>query len=184
MPRKLFKRWLPTPTDFKNQKSLGFMGSLLQDPHLFHLNRHSVSGALFVGLFVAFLPMPGQMPIAALMAFWFRVNMPISVALVWISNPLTMAPIFFATYELGRWLIGSPPLAFSIDLSWSWLTNEFTHFWKPLLAGSLLTGVVAGASGYIAMQIFWRWHVLRNWKRRKLRRQQAQADTNSSTPEK
>ncbi len=170
MPRKLFKRWLPNPAEFRNRPALAFMSNLLQDPYLFHLNRHSVSGGFLIGLFIAFLPIPGQMPLAALLAFLFRVNMPLSVALVWISNPLTMAPIFFATYELGRWILDSPPVTFSIELSLHWLTSEFTKFWKPLLVGSLITAIVMGVLGYITIQIFWRWHVLRSWNRRKLRR--------------
>lgn len=170
MAKKIFKRWLPDPAEFKERPALNFMSHLLHDPNLFHLNRHSVSGAFFIGLFTAFLPLLGQMPIAAALALMFRVNMPIAVALVWISNPLTMPPIFYATYEFGRWLLDTPAVAFSVDLSWEWLTTEFTKLWQPLLAGSLLCGLVFGGLGYISIQLFWRWHVVRNWERRKQRR--------------
>lgn len=170
MAKKIFKRWLPDPSEFRNRPALNFMGHLLHDPNLFHLNRHSVSGAFFVGLFVCFLPTLGQMPIAALLAFLFRVNLPISVALVWISNPLTMPPIFFATYELGRWILNSPAVAFSLELSWEWFNTEFLRLWKPLVVGSVITGLFFGGLGYISMQMFWRWHVVRNWEKRKARR--------------
>ncbi len=176
MAKKIFKRWLPDPAEFKARPGLSFISHLLHDPNLFHLNRHSVSGAFFIGLFVAFLPTIGQMPIAALLALLFRVNLPIAVALVWISNPLTMPPIFFATYELGRWILDSPAIAFSIELSWDWLNNEFTRLWKPLLVGSLLTGFIVGGLGYIFIQLFWRWHVVRNWERRKQKRLQTNED--------
>ncbi|MYM62710.1 DUF2062 domain-containing protein [Pseudomaricurvus sp. HS19] len=178
MPRKYFKRWLPDPADFRNRPALAFMSNLLHDPNLFHLNRHSVSVAFLIGLFIAFLPIPGQMPLAALFAFWLRCNMPLAVALVWISNPLTMPPLFYATYELGRWLLGSPKMAFTIELSWEWLNTEFTRLWEPLLVGSVLTGVVMGTLGYVSIQLFWRWHVVRSWERRKLRREQARHRSN------
>lgn len=170
MAKKFFKRWLPDPAEFRNRPSLNFLGHLLHDPNLFHLNRHSVSGAFFVGLFVAFLPTLGQMPIAAGAALLCRVNLPIAVALVWISNPVTMPPIYFACYELGRWVLSMPPAAFSIELSKEWFTHEFTHLWKPLVVGCLISGIFFGGLGYISIQIFWRLHVIRNWKKRKTRR--------------
>lgn len=172
MPKKVFKRWLPDPHFVRSHKSLQFLGHLLHDPNLFHLNRHSVSGAFFVGLFVAFLPTLGQMPLAAICALLFRVNLPISVALVWISNPLTMPPIFFATYELGRWILDSPQIHFSMELSWEWFKEEFPNFWRPLLLGSVITGLISGGIGYIAMQLIWRLHVVSQWRRRKRLRQQ------------
>lgn len=170
MARKIFKRWLPTPAEFKKNPALGFMSHLLHDPNLFHLNRHSVSGAVGLGLFVAFLPIFGQMPLAALLALFFRVNLPISVALVWVSNPITIPPIFFAAYELGRFILGTPPIEFSIELSWHWVSTELAQLWQPLLVGSLLAAIFFGFLGYVSMQLFWRWQVIRNWEKRKQKR--------------
>ena len=175
MAKKLLKRWLPNPATFKEHKSLQFMEHLLHDPNLFHLNRHSVSGAVFIGLFIAFLPIPGQMPLAALLALYFRVNLPIAVALVWVTNPLTMPFIFFATYELGRLILGTPPVTFSLDISWEWLTTEFFALWKPLLLGCVISGIVSGGAGYFLMQFFWRRNVLRNWDKRKILRPSREA---------
>ncbi|MBR9911492.1 MAG: DUF2062 domain-containing protein [Gammaproteobacteria bacterium] len=174
MARKIFKRWLPDPAEFKKRPALNFISHLLHDPNLFHLNRHSVSGAFGLGLFVAFLPILGQMPIAACFALWLRVNLPIAVALVWVSNPFTIPPIFYATYELGRLILGTPPLAFQMEFSWQWFSSEFTHLWQPLLVGSLLAAVFFGGLGYISMQVFWRWQVIRHWEKRKNQRLQRQ----------
>ncbi len=167
MARKLLRRFLPTPAAIKDTPALRFLGTLLHDPNLFHLNRHSVSLAFFVGIFVAFLPIPGQMPLAALLALWVRCNLPISVMLVWISNPITMPAIFFSTYQLGRWLLQSPPVHASLELSWDWLLTEFALIWKPLLAGSVLCGLLFGALG---------WQVTKNWQMRKKRRARTQVD--------
>ncbi len=94
MARNLLKRFIPTPAAIKSNPALHFLGDLLHDPNLFHLNRHSVSVAFFWGLFIALLPIPGQMPVAAGAALLLRCNLPITVALVWITNPFTM-PFFF-----------------------------------------------------------------------------------------
>jgi len=163
----LIRRFIPSAHAIKSNPALHFLGDLLHDPNLFHLNRHSVSVAFFVGIFVAFIPMPMQMAVAACLALALRCNLPISVALVWISNPVTMPAMFFATYQLGRWLLGVPPVSVSLELSWSWLTNEFGLIWKPLLAGSLLSGLVLGTLGYVTMQLFWRWTVVKSWRRRR-----------------
>lgn len=173
MARKLLRRFIPSAHAIKTLPALRCLGGLLHDPNLFHLNRHSVSVAFFVGIFVAFIPLPGQMLIAAGLALVLRCNLPISVALVWISNPLTMPAMFFATYQLGRWLLEVPPVGVSLELSWHWLQHEFSLIWKPLLAGSLLAGLVFGLIGYIVMRLFWRWTVVQSWRQRKRRRQRS-----------
>lgn len=164
------KRISPDHAKLKATPGLRFLGNILDDPNLFHLNRHSVSLAFLVGLFTAFLPLPGQMIIAAAFAYIIGCNMPLSVGLVWISNPLTIPPIFFATYKLGTVILGTPPIDFSIELSWDWLNTEFVKLWQPLIVGSLLAGTVFGLAGYCAMQVFWRWHVLNNWNKRRKER--------------
>ncbi len=170
MARKILKRWMPDPAKIKANPAFHFLGDLLHDPNIFHLNRHSVSVAFFFGIFTAFLPMPGHMFIAAVFSILFRCNLPIAIALVWISNPLTIPPLFFATYKFGTWILQVPAVSFHIQLSWEWAREELSQIWAPLLVGSLICGLFFGALGYATMQLFWRWQVVRNWrKRNKLR---------------
>jgi uncharacterized protein (DUF2062 family) len=176
MPRKLFKRWMPDATKLKQSKALSFLGHILHDPNLFHLNRHSASAAVFIGLFCAFLPIPGQMLVGALACVVLRANLPIAIALIWISNPFTIGPIFYATYSLGAWLLNAPTTDMQIQLSWSWLSTKLGLIWAPLIVGSLLTGLLAATGGYLAMQSFWRWHVVRNWQKRRVKRDKKCAD--------
>lgn len=166
MPRKLFKRWLPEPAKVRDTQSLQFLGTLLHDPNLFHLNRHSVSVAFATGLFLAFLPIPGQIPLAALAALWLRCNLPLAVALVWISNPLTFPVIFYAAYKVGLWFLDAPYIPFSFELSWHWFSNKFLEIWKPLVLGSLIFSIFFSAAGYLLIQGLWRWSVVQKWKQR------------------
>jgi uncharacterized protein (DUF2062 family) len=170
MPRRFLKRMMPHPDRIKGSKSLQFMGNLLHDPNLWHLNRHSVSRAMAVGLFVAFLPIPMQMAVAAAVAIVVRSNLPISVSLVWLTNPVTMPPIFFAQYKVGTLLLGAPERSMPMELSFTWLMSELQHIWQPLLLGSLIVGTVIAGLGYVLTLLYWRIWVSRNWQRRKLRR--------------
>ena len=176
MARNLLKRFIPTPAAIKSNPALHFLGDLLHDPNLFHLNRHSVSVAFFWGLFIALLPIPGQMPAAAIAALVFRCNLPLTAALTWITNPLTMPFFFFITYQVGSLVLQSEPLLVKPELTWDWLANEFGQLWKPLLAGSVLTGLIFGALGYFGMQFYWRWHVNHNWKKRQKMRAEKAAE--------
>jgi uncharacterized protein (DUF2062 family) len=87
MPKQFIRKHLPNPEKIANMKGLGFLRHRLQDPNLWHLNRHSASGAMFWGIWCAFLPMPFQTIPAAIIALVFRVNLPLCVVLVWLSNP-------------------------------------------------------------------------------------------------
>lgn len=167
MARKFLKRFLPSQATIKKHPSLQFLGELLHDPNLFHLNRHSVSVAFFVGIFVAFaFPLPGQMAVAALGAFVFRCNLPISAALVWITNPLTIPFCFYIAYILGCFVLQVPPEKFQFELSWQWAFSELERLLPPFLVGSVLLGLILGALGYFGMQLFWRWQVNHNWEKR------------------
>lgn len=166
MPRKLFKRWIPDPGQIRNKPGLRFLGVLLHDPHLFHLNRHSVSVAFFVGLFTAFLPVPGQIPIAAAGALLFRCNLPIAIALVWITNPVTFPIFFLGSYLLGARILNAPVKDMDFSLTWGWFETQLPLIWQPLLLGCLLASLFFSAGGYLAIQWTWRWHVVKRWRKR------------------
>lgn len=168
MPKKLIKRYLPTPEAIKNIKGFGFLGKWLQDPNIWHLNRHSVAKAFVIGLFWMAIPIPSQMIAAAIFAVLFRANLPLSVALVWISNPLTMAPIFYFNYVVGSLILGEKADDdFHFELSWDWLINTLGELWLPLYLGSAVVGIALGLISYLVIHFLWRHHVYQNWKNRK-----------------
>lgn len=170
MPRRLLRRHLPDVGRIRGQAGLGVLARLLEDPFLLHLNRRSVAGGVAVGLFVAFLPMPGQMVVAALLAVLLRVNLVISVVLVWVSNPLTIPPMFYFAYVVGTWLLGSPVVHTAFEPTLAWVLHEFTQIWQPLLLGSLAIGTLVSLAGYGAVNLLWRAHVARELKRRQIGR--------------
>ena len=157
MPRRLIKRFMPDPALIREHKSLRFLGTLLHDPNLWHLNRHSVARAMAVGIFAAFIPMPFQMLLAAFLAVNARANMPISVGLVWLTNPITMPPVFYITYKTGAWLMNIPARTLPDELTWEWISGQLSTVWQPFLLGSVVCGVVLGALAYCLTMLYWRW---------------------------
>ncbi|MCB1924733.1 MAG: DUF2062 domain-containing protein [Gammaproteobacteria bacterium] len=166
MPRHLIKRYTPDPAALKKHKYLRHLGAWLHDENLWHLNRRSVSGGVAAGLFWAMIPIPAQMVAAAFSAIVFRINLPISVALVWLTNPITMPPVFYFNYLVGTWLLGGPANIGEFHLSVEWITAELQAIWKPLYLGSLVVGILLGALGYGTMRLYWRWHVLKRFHAR------------------
>ncbi len=171
MSKKFLKKWMPDHEKIRRHPHLNkLFGTLLHDPNLLHLNRRSVTGAFFVGLFMAFVPLPTQMIFAAGIAIWLRVNLPISVGLVWITNPLTMGPIFYFAYKVGAWTLGLPVRESNFNLSWEWLGTELSAIWEPFLLGSFLCALTAATLGATAVRLLWRLNVVRQWEIRKQRR--------------
>lgn len=169
MPKKLIKRFSPNPEKLQSHPQLKFLGDRLLNPNLWHINRKSVAKAAAIGLFCAWMPIPFQMILATSLAILFSANIPLSVALVWLSNPLTMPPLFYAAYRLGTWILQIPTLEFNFELSFSWLIDVFETTAIPLFLGCLILGVSCAALAYFLMNIAWRLNTSNRWKQRKKR---------------
>ena len=177
MPRRIFRKYLPKPERLREHKSLSCLGEVLSDPNLWHINRRSLAGAAFIGIFAGLLPIPLQMGLAALLAVRFHCNLPLSVVLVWISNPVTYVPIFYFNYRIGAWLLGMPPHS-GDTITVAWFVEQLI----PLWLGSTLSALVFGGAAYATVKIAWRLAVIRSWnlrarnRERLLRRQARKAE--------
>ncbi|QJQ96394.1 MULTISPECIES: DUF2062 domain-containing protein [Halomonadaceae] len=170
MLRRLLQRHMPHPDTLKRNRSLRFMGHLISNPSLWVLSRRSVANAFMVGLFSALLPIPFQMVVAAFGAWLLRCNLPLSVGLVWITNPLTMPLIFYGNYRLGSWLMSTPVREAPTEISTRWIAEQMVEILPILVVGSLVSAVVLGLIANLVVRLLWRWQVARNWKRRHRRR--------------
>ena len=112
------------------------------------------------------------MLVAGVLAVAFRCHLPLSVALVWITNPLTMAPMYYFAYRLGALLLNMELEVQSFELSLDWLLSNLDTIGYPLLFGSLLCGWVLGVTGFVVVRVAWRLHVISRWKERRARRKE------------
>ena len=107
------------------------------------------------------MPVPFQMVLAAGAAIWLRTNLPLSVALVWITNPVTIPPMFYLAYSVGTWIVGAPITEFNFELTMDWLFHELAAIWKPFLVGCFTLASISSLIGYLSIQGVWRFAVLR-----------------------
>ncbi len=163
--KQTFKKISPNVYTLKRHKHLRWLGEHLHITSLWAFNRHTISRAFAVGLFCAFIPLPLQMIIAAIGAIIFSANLPLAVLLVWITNPFTIAPIFYACYQLGALILGisiRQDFVFSLEYLWDILPQ----IWQPFLLGCLIVSTISALLGYYLVRIIF-WVSIANYKRNK-----------------
>ncbi|GLX79805.1 ATP-binding protein [Thalassotalea insulae] len=160
---------MPDHHTIKSHKHLQIFGELLHNGNLWHLNRRSVAKAFAVGLFFAFVPVPFQMILSAGMAIIVHANLPLSIALVWITNPLTMPAIFYFCYLVGTWLLGAPEQKFVFEASWQWVVNSLSTIGPSFLLGCGVLATLFSILGYFGIQALWRYSVSKEWQKRSKR---------------
>ena len=129
---------------------------LLADQRLWAIRRQTVVPAVALGVFFAFMPIPGHPLLATLAALWRRVNIPVAAVTTLISNPLTMPPIFFACYRVGAYLLRIPPEPIEFEMSLDWVANVLINIWQPMLLGCVFIGSLASLFAYAVLDLFWR----------------------------
>ncbi|MBC7944693.1 MAG: DUF2062 domain-containing protein [Burkholderiales bacterium] len=179
MPRKYFRKYLPSHESIKANRLIGGLGSWLHHHNLWHLHRRSVAGGAAVGLFAGLIPGPVQMIFAAIFAVIFRVNLPVAVLLTWYTNPFTIVPLYLAAYKIGMWATGDrangslQEVLHLEDKSFSaWMTalvDGFDVIGKPFGIGLLLLALLLSATGYILVRGGWRLYVVAAWRKRRTR---------------
>jgi len=160
--RQSVKRQFLKSRRIKEHRVLGYFGEAFDRRCLWHVTRFSVAKAFAVGIFSAYLPIPFEMIIAAILAYIVRANLPISVMLIWISNPFTWALLWGPPYLLGALILGqqSDPVAV---LTREWVQNHYS----AMLLGCSLVGAAMGIAAYFTVLLLWRMDVVKQWEQRR-----------------
>lgn len=121
-------------------------------------DRHSFARAGFIGSFCMMLPVPFQMVLGSVFAYYLRANIPLATALAWVTNPLTMWPIWYGGYKFGTWVFNTPDIydaSSGITIgSEMWFNEVFPHIWQPFFFGNMLLGVIIGSVMYFFIAHF------------------------------
>jgi uncharacterized protein len=179
MPRKFFRRFLPTHESIRANRYIAWFGPWLRHHNLWHLNRRSVAGGVAAGLFAGLIPgsNPVQFAAGAFLAVVAHVNLPVAVLVTLYSNPLTIFPLYYAAFKLGQLALlqndgNLPPLAFGLEgkglREWvpaalDWLTSVG----KPLIIGLPLLAMLLAVAGYCFVDWTWRVYVRCAWQARR-----------------
>lgn len=159
---------MPPPSPQKNRRNLLLrLRPMLRWLIKLRSSPRAIAGGLGVGTLIAFTPTFGvQIILAVVCATLFNLNRPAAIVPVWITNPVTIAPIYTFNYWIGIKVWSGPPLAevsgLFIDIGQTMTRLEFwnikdqflavLHMGReiliPLLLGSLAIGAASGLLVY------------------------------------
>lgn len=154
-----------TPHKLKDDPLLKrLLGKALHAHYFWSWEANALAKGCAVGIFSAVLPIPGQMPLAALLALLLRGNLLFALAMTWISNPITFLPITYLIYQTGLFFssghahfhqIAVP----SFDLahfSFKGILKYFARLGKPFLIGLPIVAFAASFFTYcLTLLICW-----------------------------
>lgn len=172
---RIYRDNVPSRESLEQNRFIRPVAHRVLAPALWRFTRRSVPRGVALGLLVGiFLLIPGiQMAGAALLALPVRANVPIAVAMTFLSNPATTPFLVGLSLYIGNGLLGR-----SADISrfyalieshasvsqWtSWLVSDAA---PALLMGLFVVSVVSAAVGYLIASFAWRARIGAKWKAR------------------
>ncbi len=171
------QRWLKSITPERHTLEklwcLKPFASLVVDRGCWTFRRTSVIRAFSLGLLIAFVPptpfLPLHLTLCTVLGILFRLNIPVLVATVFVSNPFTWFPQVAGSIWVGAKLMGLNLVPMLHGLSHRNFRAQLHQLWEPLLLGALVLGICAAALGYVLAQCIWRARVAYLLRRRRLR---------------
>jgi uncharacterized protein (DUF2062 family) len=162
MIRKIIKQ--------KGDKLVARIGKIIEKYNIpkeyLSINRRSISRGVGIGLFWGFIPMPFQMVGVVATTPLVRFNVPIAIAMVWLSNPLTMPAMYYMEYLTGNFILGRKGLD-NIELTMEWFSNHWSDVVVPLYVGTAFYSIVVSFLIYLGVNWCWKKSVFREKKRKK-----------------
>lgn len=156
----------------------GWFGGLLERRVLEPVRRAQGSpGAIArgsaLGVWVALTPTVGvQMLVVSVLGIPLRANIPVAIAVSWISNVFTMIPMYFAYYWFGALILGMEPRSF-LELN-----EVFSRQIEALPETGVVNGMLAlgwdvvrpmwvGSLLMATLAVFPSYHLTLRWARRR-----------------
>lgn len=142
---------------------------------------HSIALGVAIGVGIGMTPtIPFQMLLAFSIAWAFRANRACALIPVWITNPLTVVPVYYFNYRVGKFAVMSDPISYETFSGFfkgnggfpyniiygignalqGWLEN-WTQILLALIIGSLVVGLISGLITYpvtLRLVVWWKNH--------------------------
>jgi len=118
------------------------------------VNRKMITRGIGIGLFWGFIPMPMQMLAVISTTPFVRFNVPIAISMVWLSNPITMPPMYYMEYLTGNFLLGLDGID-NIELSLEWFSANISHIFLPLYVGTAFYSIIVTFIIYLLVNWIW-----------------------------
>jgi uncharacterized protein len=170
-------RWLsrhiPTRETIHEHRLLRPFAPHLTHPSLWRMTRRSVPRGVAVGLFVAVIIPFMHTVIAALLAIPTRANVAVAAIVTLVVNPLTIPPMYYAAYRIGRWELHhdapllNPATAAQFSSELSRLLFWVHHASGPIALGILTIAAIAASVGYLAASLVWGFWSRSRWRHRR-----------------
>ena len=160
--KSILKKYSPK----RENINLGWLNKHLTDPELWKWNKKTIAKAFAIGLFCTFLPIPGHTILVAILSMMLSANILLSILVVWVSNPITMIPIYYFTYKIGASIIGIE-IDPEFEFSFGYLMDNLGSATLAMWIGGLITSIVAAILGYFSIISIYKYKALKRIKRLK-----------------
>ena len=171
MIRKIFKK---KSSDISQKSKIDtFLDKYNLPKAYLAINRRMITRGIAIGLFWGFIPMPLQMLAVMAVTPFIRFNVPIAISMVWLSNPLTMPPMYYMEYLTGNLILGRDGVE-NIELTLEWFSQNMGDIFIPLYVGTAFYSIVVSGIIYLALNWLWILSVkderIQSIKRREIKR--------------
>lgn len=165
----------PTRENIERNRFLKPVAHRVLAPSLWRFNRRSVPRGVALGIVTGILFPLAHMPLAAVLALPFRANVPVAASTTLLNNPLTIGPILFAAWKIGRFVLhldaGVPgrPLASNVH-SHAGLLHWIAAGGPPIIVGLIILAAALAMAGYVLTSWIWRVRIALKWRNRRMRK--------------
>jgi uncharacterized protein (DUF2062 family) len=166
MPKKFLRRVLPSRETIERIPISRRFTNRLNRPGLWDVAREPVALGLAVGVLCGMIPGPLQMIAAVTLACLLRVNLPMALIGTFLTNPITIVPIYMLAYGIGQSLSGAADwheLPAMPQTDWTQLIESLQAWsaWMaslgtPWLLGMLVLSLSLAVMSYCWVQLIWR----------------------------
>lgn len=157
--KSLFKtyRYLKHPRRLKGNSLLRWFSRHFLDKRVWKPTQHTLAGGVAIGCFLTVQLIPVQMPLAVLLCAAFRVNIPVALALCWVSNPATVVPIGIIEHRIGEWvlgLVGDPGASWVASFGNDKIAAGIAYA-RYMFTGGIVGGAVLIPIAYVITWVLW-----------------------------